>query len=106
MKEQGNPMTSAPCRDTRSEDSNLFKVRAGQGKGREGQGKDRERAGKGQGRRGKARENTISAKPVEGNQRCLNSVIPFFREIQTVCLPQCPALVFPLCLTLLLSCQS
>lgn len=55
MKEQGNPMTSASCRDTRSEDSDLFKGRAGQGKGREGQGKDRERVGKGREGTGKAR---------------------------------------------------
>lgn len=100
VKEQGNPMTSAACRVT---DNNLFKGKAWQGKGR---------TGKGQGRVGKVREGKtgqgkmLSTKLVEGNQRSLNSVIPFFREIYTVLLPQCPALVFPLCLTLLLPCQS
>lgn len=71
-------MTNAACRVTRSTDSNLLKGRTGQGKGRTGQGQGRV----GKGREGKAGQGKmLSAKPVEGHQRSLNSVIPFFREI-------------------------
>lgn len=72
MKEQGNPMTSAACRVTRSKDSNLFKGRAGQG-----------RTGKGQGRVGKGRED----KARQGKKNYVSKACGRKSKISEFCYP-------------------
>lgn len=93
VKEQANPMTIAAHRVTRSKDSNLFKDRRGQGQGR---------VGKARQGRGKCYVSKTCGRKSKISKLCY----PFlYGNINSVLYP-CPALVSPVCLTLLLLHQS